>query len=92
MEGMVLKKDKQVLYFYMISVTIGITLIAMAIIKYIVEVNEPKGYLIIIFGFVLTFNYIIYLEKKAGISKKVIWVRNSLYMVLVGSFIYFLYY
>lgn len=92
MEGMVLKKDKQVLYFYMISVTIGITLIAMAIIKYIVEVNEPKGYLIIILGFVLTFNYIIYLEKKAGISKKVIWVRNSLYIVLVGSFIYFLYF
>ncbi|MEK4131154.1 hypothetical protein NYE67_16050 [Solibacillus sp. FSL W8-0474] len=87
-----MKKDKQVLYFYMISVTIGITLIAMAIIKYIVEVNEPKGYLIIILGFVLTFNYIIYLEKKAGISKKVIWVRNSLYIVLVGSFIYFLYF
>ena len=87
-----MKKDKQVLYFYMISVTISFTLIAMAIIKYIVEINEPKGYLIIIFGFVLTFNYIIYLEKKAGISKKVIWIRNSVYMVLVGSFIYFLYF
>ena len=74
-----MKKDKQVLYFYMISVTIGITLIAMAIIRYIVEVDEPKGYLIIIFGFVLTFNYIIYIEKKAGINKKVIWVRSSLY-------------
>lgn len=62
---MVLKKDKQVLYFYMISVTISFTLIALATMRYIV-VNEPKGYLIIIFGFVLTFNYIIYLEKKQG--------------------------
>ena len=92
MEGMVLEKDKQVLYFYMISVTIGITLIALAIMRYIVEVNEPKGYLIILLGFVLTLNYINYLEKKAGISKKIIWIRNSMYMILVGSLTYFLYF
>ncbi|MBD8036728.1 hypothetical protein H9635_08235 [Solibacillus sp. A46] len=87
-----MKKDKQILYFYMILVTIGITLIALAIMKYIVEVNEPRGYLIILIGFVLTFNYINYLEKKAGISKKIIWIRNSVYMVLVGSLTYFLYF
>lgn len=90
--GMVLKKDKQVLYFYMISVTIGTVIIALAIIKYIVRVNEPKGFLILLLGFFLTINYINYLEKKAGISKKIILIRNSVYMVLVGSLTYFLYF
>ena len=87
-----MKKDKQVLYFYMISVTIGTTIIALAIMKYIFEVNEPRGYLIMLLGFLLTINYINYLEKKAGISKKIIWIRNSVYMVLVGSLTYFLYF
>lgn len=90
--GTVLKKDKQVLYFYMISITIGTTIIALAIMRDILEVNEPKGYLIILLGFFLTINYINYLEKKAGISKKIIWIRNSVYMVLVSSLTYFLYF
>lgn len=89
---MVLKKDKQVFYFYMISVTIGTTIIALAIMRYIFEVNEPKGYLILILGLLLITNYINYLEKKAGISKKIIWIRNSMYMVLVSSLTYFLYF
>ena len=90
--GVVLKKDQQVLYFYMISVTIGTVIIALAIIKYIVGVNEPKGFLIILLGFLLTINYINYLEKKAGISKKIILIKNSVYMVLVGCLTYFLYF
>lgn len=65
-----MKKDKQALFFYMISVTIGATLIALAIMRYIVEINEPKGYLLILLGFVLTINYINYLEKKQAYVKK----------------------
>lgn len=87
-----MKKDKQVLFFYMISVTIGTTIIALAIIRYIFEVNEPKGYLIILLGFFMTINYINYLEKKAGIGKKIIWIRNSVYTVLVTFITFFLYF
>ncbi|ATP40780.1 hypothetical protein CSE16_12370 [Solibacillus sp. R5-41] len=87
-----MKNDKKVLYFYMILVTIGTILIALGIIGYLVKVNEPKGYLMIILGFILTINYINYLEKKAGISKKIIWIKNSVYMVLVFSLSYFLYF
>ncbi|ETT84303.1 hypothetical protein MKZ08_13335 [Viridibacillus sp. FSL R5-0477] len=59
-----MKNDKKVLYFYMILVSIGTILIALGIIGYLVKLNEPKGYLMIFFGFLLTINYINYIEKK----------------------------
>ncbi|MFH5780060.1 hypothetical protein [Heyndrickxia oleronia] len=88
---MVLKNDKQVLYFYMILVTIGTVLIALTTLRYMSNVNDSSGYLIL-FGLIFTISYINYIEKKAGISKKVIWIRNSVYTVLVISLTYFLYF
>ena len=86
-----LENDKQVLYFYMILVTIGIVLSALAIMSYIIKAND-NGYLMILLGFILMINYINYLEKKAGISRKIIRIRNSVYTVLVFSLSYFLYF
>lgn len=85
-----MKYEKQVLYFYMILVTIGTVLIALTTLRYMSNVNDSSGYLIL-FGLIFTISYINYLEKKAGISKKVIWIRNSVYTVLVISLTYFLY-
>lgn len=87
-----MKNDKQVLYFYMILVTIGTVLIAVATLRYISNVNDTYGSYMILFGLLFTISYINYLEKKAGISKKVIWIRNSVYTVLVISLTYFLYF
>ncbi|MBU5214022.1 hypothetical protein KQI60_20795 [Bacillus oleronius] len=86
-----MKNDKQVLYFYMILVTIGTVLIALTTLRYMSNVNDSSGYLIL-FGLIFTISYINYIEKKAGISKKVIWIRNSVYTVLVISLTYFLYF
>ena len=86
-----MKYEKQVLYFYMILVTIGTVLIALTTLRYMSNVNDSSGYLIL-FGLIFTISYINYLEKKAGISKKVIWIRNSVYTVLVISLTYFLYF
>ncbi|WP_342540125.1 hypothetical protein MHI39_21100 [Heyndrickxia sp. FSL K6-6286] len=86
-----MKYEKEVLYFYMILVTIGTVLIALTTLRYMSNVNDSSGYLIL-FGLIFTISYINYLEKKAGISKKVIWIRNSVYTVLVISLTYFLYF
>ncbi|MES1043762.1 hypothetical protein FOA22_04460 [Heyndrickxia oleronia] len=86
-----MKYEKQVLYFYMILVTIGTVLIALTTLRYMSNVNDSSGYLIL-FGLIFTISYINYLERKAGISKKVIWIRNSVYTVLVISLTYFLYF
>lgn len=87
-----MKNDNQVLYFYMILVTIGTVLIALATLRYISNVNDTYGSYMILFGLIFTISYINYLEKKAGISKKVIWIRNSVYTVLVISLTYFLFF
>ena len=67
----------------MIFVTIGTVLIALALIKYILLENNPKGYLLMLLGFVLIISYIHYLENKAGVSQKLISIRNNIYTVLV---------
>jgi hypothetical protein len=86
-----LKDNKQVLYSYMILGTIGTILIALSAMRYLAKVNDYNGYLIIFLGFILTISYINYLEKKAGISKKLTWIRAIVSVILFFSFSYFLF-
>lgn len=88
---MVLKENKQALYFNMILGTIGNILIALATMRYLVKEYDVIGYAIALFGLVLTTSYISYLEKKAGISKKFTWIRTIIAM-LSFSALYFFYY
>ena len=89
--GMVLKENKQALYFNMILGTIGSILIVLAAMRYMIKENDYIGYINIFLGFLLMISYINYLEKKAGISKKLIWIRVIVSMILFLSFSYFLY-
>ncbi len=75
----------------MILGTIGTILIALAATRYLVKVSDYNGYLIIFFGFILTISYINYLEKKAGISKKLTWIRGIVSAIIFFSFSYFLF-
>lgn len=88
---MVLKENKQTLYFYMTLGTIGTVLILLAAMKYMIKENDYIGYINIFFGFLLTISYINYLEKRAGISKKLTWIRVIVSMILFLSFSYFLF-
>ena len=88
---MVLKENKQALYFNMILGTIGTILIALAAMRYLVEENGSIGYAFILFGFILTIGYINYLEKRAGISKKLTWIRAIISLIIIISFSYFLF-
>lgn len=90
--GMVLKENKQALYFNMILGTIGTILIALAAMRYLVKENDNIGKAFILFGFILMNAYINYLEKRAGISKKLIWIRDIVFFILIISFFYFLYF
>ena len=89
---MVLKENKQALYFNMILGTIGTILIILAAMRYLIKENDYIGYAFILFGFLLTISYINYLEKRAGISKKLTWIRVIVSMILFLSFSYFLYF
>ncbi len=91
-EVLILKEDKRILYFNMVLGTIGTILIILAAIRYLIKENDNTGYALIIFGFILTIGYINYLENKAGISKKLTWIRVIISLILFFSFSYFLYY
>lgn len=68
--------SKFTLYFYMCAGSIGLVLLIVTIIKYYETIEVSSGYLLPFFGFILTFSYINYLENRAGVSNKVIWIRS----------------
>ena len=73
--------------------TFGNVLIAIATMKYLVKDHDTLGYGLALFGFVLTVTYINELERKAGISKKFIWIKSSIISLsLIVSALYFFYF
>lgn len=86
-----MKENKQALFFNMILGTIGTILIALAAMRYQAKENDYIGYTIIFWGFILTISYINYLEKRAGINKKLTWIRAIVSLIIFFSLSYFLY-
>lgn len=87
-----MRENKQALYFNMILGTIGTLLIALTAMRYLENEKYNKDYPIILFGFILTVGYFNYLEKKAGISKRLTWIRVAVSIILFVAFSYFLYF
>jgi hypothetical protein len=80
--GVKVNRDKLKLYINMSIGTIGTVLLALASIKYSLEIDNNSGYIMIFIGFLLTINYIDFLEKKAGIIKKFTWIRSIVSIIL----------
>ncbi|WP_096153288.1 hypothetical protein [Bacillus sp. FJAT-45066] len=76
------------IYIHMIVGSIGIILI-FAGLFYHNSVEKGITSLLIPIGIVITVNYMYFLEKRAGISNKVIWIQ-SLSMIGVLAFLLFL--
>ena len=85
-----MQKDKLILYFNMFLSAIGSVIILLVSIMYTIKENISIGYLNAL-GFFLIITYTNYLEKKAGISTKLIWIKAIVSMILFASFSYFLY-
>lgn len=79
------------LFINMIVGAIGMILVALGAFKYRV-IDDHTGFLVAGFGVILTFSYIYYLEKKAGISKKAMWMKamiSLLIFLIISSLLYF---
>jgi len=57
------------------------TIVGIGILKFNPEVEHPLTLPLIFFGLSLTIHYIYYLERKAGVPKKVIWVRATILII-----------
>ncbi len=73
----------------MIVGSIGIILIALGIFEFLSIVESTTGYILTILGFMIIVHYIYHLEKKAGISDTIIWIRASILIIILAS-IYFI--
>ncbi|RRN72895.1 hypothetical protein EI200_06905 [Peribacillus simplex] len=84
-------KEKNHLYLNMFFGTIGIVLVGISALKYQVVMDDIEGYIISYAGFIFTAGYIKYIEKKAGISNKIIWIKAgiSIALFLIISFIFY---
>ncbi|MFA9559469.1 hypothetical protein ACERII_19345 [Evansella sp. AB-rgal1] len=82
------------IYLHLLLGSIGILLIALGMFELIAKVESTMPVLILTFfgfGFIAVVHYIYYLEKKAGISNKLIWIR-AVFLILLLLGIYFSFY
>ncbi|WP_332633924.1 hypothetical protein [Halalkalibacter flavus] len=84
------KNDKGILYINLVIGTVGPILIVLGILKYF-EAVGGTGYLTPFIGFAVTMIYLNYLEEKAGIIKKIIWIKSIISIGTILALMYFLF-
>ena len=67
-------------YIYMIIASIGMVILAFGLLEYLVLTgNASTSHFLLTFAsFFILVHYIYHLEKKTGVSNKVIWVKSVL--------------
>ncbi|QOY35049.1 hypothetical protein AWH56_020410 [Anaerobacillus isosaccharinicus] len=78
------------LYMNMIFGSLGIILIFLGLLKFLEVEANSSGFILVILGLTITVHYIYHLEKKAGISDKIIWIRALFLILILGSVYYFI--
>ncbi|ANU12647.1 hypothetical protein BBI08_01825 [Planococcus halocryophilus] len=87
------KKKTNSSYLYLIIGAIGMLLLVFGLLEYISFVGSTTtpSFLLTFAGFLILVHYIYYLEKKSGISNKVIWVKSGLLALSLLIFTYTFY-
>lgn len=78
--------DKGILYLNMSIGTIGLNLLIFGFLMYVKTNSDDMNY-IVFMGFPLTMMYLNYLEAKAGINKKALWIRFILSSLMLLIFL-----
>lgn len=75
----------------MVIGTIGMIILGLGVIRYFTFMFDVQGFGLSLVGFSLVNNYIFILEKKAGISNKIIWIQSVVSMLTLGAISYILF-
>ena len=75
------EKDRGTLYFNMAIGTLGLLVILVGLFKYVETGGGNASFALV--GFPLTMIYLNYLEGKAGISKKILWIKSIIAISLL---------
>lgn len=87
-----MNKDKRVIYINVVLGTIGIIFVGLGTFRYQLLNEDFEGHIISYMGFILTIGYTNYLEQKAGISKKVTWIKAVISIIIFSIIAYFLFF
>lgn len=78
------REERNSLYVHMSAGTVGLVILALALVKLNEAVPGVESACMMI-SFPLAMTYLHYLEKRAGISKKLIWTRSCLAILLMTA-------
>lgn len=72
------KKKNGLSYIYMIIASIGMVLLAFGLLEYLLLTGSAStpNFLLTFASFFILVHYIYHLEKKTGVSNKVIWIKS----------------
>ncbi|GAA0336028.1 hypothetical protein GCM10008967_28020 [Bacillus carboniphilus] len=84
------KNKTSILYLNVFIGALGLVLIIIGAYRYVENVGGTGSY-IHFFGFIFTMIYINHLENRAGISKKIIWIRAAVPILTLLVIYYFLF-
>lgn len=87
------KKKISISYIYMIIAAAGMLLLVFGLLEYIsLGGSKSKASFLLTFaGFLILVHYIFHLEKKVGISDKVMWIKSGLLILSLFIFVYTFY-
>ncbi|MGJ9384344.1 hypothetical protein [Salipaludibacillus sp. CF4.18] len=88
---MEISNENILLYINMVLGSIAMVMVALGIMRYFSLVYDSQGYGLTFLGFVFLSNYVFFLEKKAGIDNKIIWIKSIITAVTFGILAYILY-
>lgn len=82
------ENDKGILYIHMFIGELGMIILIIGLLKYMYVVGGI-GPSFTLLGFPLTMFYLNYLEGKAGISKKILWIKSTISIIALLLIMYF---
>lgn len=87
------KKKTTGSYVYIIIGAIGMLLLVFGLLEYIslVGTTSTPSFLLTLAGFMILVHYIYYLEKKTGVSNKLIWIKSGFLALTLLIFTYIFY-
>lgn len=84
------KKKLNSKYIYVIIGAIGMLILVFGLLEYIYFIGGTANpsFLLTFGGFLILIHYIYYLEKKTGVSNKVLWIKSLVLALAVLTFAY----
>ncbi len=70
---------------------IAMIMVGLGILRYFSLMYYSQGFGLSLIGFTFVNSYVFYLEKKAGVGNKLLWIKSTIIVVVLATSAYILY-